>query len=76
MLENLQDEENPEADHPKLWKNFALAMGADKNNIENVEREWFTNDMIENFFHYARSSYAEGLGSLYTYERQILVKNS
>ena len=50
MLENLQDEENPEADHPKLWKNFALAMGADKNNIENVEREWFTNDMIENFF--------------------------
>ena len=71
LLENLQDEENPEADHPKLWKNFALAMGADKNNIENVEREWFTNDMIENFFHYARSSYAEGLGSLYTYERQI-----
>ena len=71
LLENLKDEEKDGADHPKLWKNFAIAMGADENEIENVKREWFTNDMIENFFHYARSSYAEGLGSLYTYERQI-----
>ncbi len=71
LLENLQDEENPNADHPKLWKNFALAMGADANKIEDVKREWFTNDMIENFFHQARKSYAEGLASLYTYERQI-----
>ena len=71
LLENLQDEENPNADHPKLWKNFALAMGADKDKIEDVKREWFTNDMIENFFHQARKSYADGLASLYTYERQI-----
>ena len=27
--------------------------------------------MIDNFFAQARSSYAEGLASLYTYERQI-----
>ena len=71
LLENLQDEENPNADHPKLWKNFALAMGADSDKIEDVKREQFTNDMIENFFHQARKSYAEGLASLYTYERQI-----
>ncbi|MBD1138494.1 CADD family putative folate metabolism protein [Pelagibacterales bacterium SAG-MED41] len=71
LLENLRDEENPNADHPKLWKNFALAMGADPDKIENVKREWFTNDMIENFFYQARKSYAEGLASLYTYERQI-----
>ena len=71
LLENLQDEENPNADHPKLRKNFALAMGADSDKIENVKREWFTNDMIENFFYQARKSYAEGLASLYTYERQI-----
>ena len=71
LLENLQDEENPNADHPKLWKNFALAMEADPDKIENVKREWFTNDMIENFFYQARKSYAEGLASLYTYERQI-----
>ena len=71
LLENLQDEENPNGDHPKLWKNFAIAMGANVDKIEDVKREWFTNDMIENFFHQARKSYAEGLASLYTYERQI-----
>tara|TARA_B100000941_G_scaffold283108_1_gene252274 strand:+ start:566 stop:1231 length:666 start_codon:yes stop_codon:yes gene_type:complete len=71
LLENLQDEENPNGDHPKLWKNFALAMGADPEKIENAKLEWFTSDMIENFFHQARASYAEGLSSLYTYERQI-----
>ena len=25
-------------------------MGADKDRIEKVKRDWFTNDMIENFF--------------------------
>jgi len=71
LLENLQDEENKDADHPKLWKNFAKALGADGEKIENVEPYWFTKDMIDNFFFQARSSYAEGLASLYTYERQI-----
>mgnify|MGYP001228899146 CR=1 FL=1 len=71
LLENLQDEENKDADHPKLWKNFALAMGADSNEIESVKQEDFTKNLIENFFKQGRSSYAEGLASLYTYERQI-----
>ena len=30
LLENLQDEENKDGDHPKLWKNFAKALGADE----------------------------------------------
>ena len=46
-------------------------MGADKNTIDEVKQDWFTKDMIDNFFSQARSSYAEGLASLYTYERQI-----
>ena len=71
LLENLQDEEHPDGDHPKLWKQFAKAMGADIEKIEEVKPYWFTKDMIENFFSQARSSYAEGLASLYTYERQI-----
>ena len=29
LLENLQDEENKDGDHPKLWKNFAKSLGAD-----------------------------------------------
>ena len=71
LLENLQDEENKDSDHPKLWKNFAEAMGSDIKKIDNVKTDWFTQDMIDNFFTHARSSYAEGLASLYTYERQI-----
>ena len=71
LLENLNDEENRDADHPKLWKNFAIAMGADANKIEEVKAEKYTSDLIDNFFKYGRSSYAEGLASLYTYERQV-----
>ena len=71
LLENLNDEENRDADHPKLWKNFALAMGADSKKIEEVKAEQFTKDLIDNFFKNGRSTYAEGLASLYTYERQI-----
>ena len=71
LLENLQDEENKDGDHPKLWKNFAKALGANEVEIENTKLDWFTKDMIENFFAQARKSYAEGLASLYTYERQI-----
>ena len=68
---NLNDEENRDADHPKLWKNFAIAIGADEKKIEEVEADQFTQDMIDNFFKNGRSTYAEGLASLYTYERQI-----
>ncbi len=71
LLENLQDEEKKGADHPTLWKNFALAIGADSKKIEEVKKYDFTKELIDNFFKNGRSSYAEGLGSLYTYERQV-----
>lgn len=71
LLENLQDEENRDEDHPKLWRDFAFAMGANKEEVESATEEKFTTELIENFFKNGRSSYAEGLASLYTYERQI-----
>jgi len=71
LLENLQDEENKDKDHPKLWRNFAAAMGSKKEDIDLVKKEKFTKELIENFFKNGRASYAEGLASLYTYERQI-----
>jgi pyrroloquinoline-quinone synthase len=71
LLENLNDEENRDADHPKLWKNFAISMGADAQELEEVKADKFTKDLIDNFFKNGRSTYAEGLASLYTYERQI-----
>ena len=71
LLENLQDEENRNEDHPKLWRDFAFAMGSNKEKVESAKEEKFTSELIENFFKNGRSSYAEGLASLYTYERQI-----
>jgi len=41
-LENLQDEENQDKDHPKLWRNFAAAMGTKKQEINSVKKEKFT----------------------------------
>ena len=46
-------------------------MGADVKGIEEVKADKFTKDLIDNFFKNGRSTYAEGLASLYTYERQI-----
>ena len=71
LLENLQEEEDRDNDHPKLWKQFAMALGADDKEIETKDQDSFTNVMIDNCFRQARSSYAEGLGSFYTYERQV-----
>ena len=71
LLENLQDEESRDGDHPKLWRDFAYAMGSNKKEVESAKEEKFTTELIENFFKNGRSSYAEGLASLYTYERQI-----
>ena len=71
LLDNLSDEEDLNKDHPMLWKQFALAAGADENSLDSVKQEYFTSDLIENFFRLSRSSYAEGLGALYAYERQV-----
>ena len=71
LLENLQDEENRDQDHPKLWRDFAVAIGSVGEKIESVKKEKFTAELIDNFFKNGRASYAEGLASLYTYERQI-----
>ena len=43
----------------------------EKVSSDDVKTDSFTKEMINNFFAQARSSYAEGLASLYTYERQI-----
>ena len=71
LLENLSDEEDFSKDHPLLWKQFAQSVGSDTNAMETVSSEVFTKELIENFFRLCRSSYAEGLGALYAYERQV-----
>ena len=48
-----------------------MAIGANGKKIEKAKQEPFTKSLIDNFFKQGRKSYAEGLASLYTYERQI-----
>ena len=51
--------------------NFLLFAIKNYQNPQAVTKDDFTKDLIDNFFKNGRSSYAEGLGSLYTYERQV-----
>ncbi|MDG2348374.1 MAG: CADD family putative folate metabolism protein [Gammaproteobacteria bacterium] len=69
LLENLMEEESFDHDHPKLWWQFAESLGA--KHPSDATPEPFTQALIDNFFYWSRRSYAEGLGALYTYERQV-----
>ncbi len=71
LTENLWDEENRGTDHPELWMQFAEALGAKREDIKSAVLNGETKKLIENFFVFARSTYAEGLAALYTYEHQI-----
>ena len=50
LLDNLSDEEDFEKDHPMLWKQFALEVGADASELETIKQAGYTEDMIANFF--------------------------
>lgn len=71
LLENLNDEENNGTDHPTLWRRFATGMGNNEDEVENAPLEAPIRNVIEKFFKFSRSSYAEGLAALYTYEHQV-----
>lgn len=76
LLENLCEEEGMYGDeirddHPTLWRNFAKGMGATDESIRNAPLADCTKNLIETMMENARSSYAEGLCSLYTYEQQV-----
>lgn len=73
LLENLQDEEGGahSKPHPQLWQQFGVAVGSTPEKMENAKTAPMTAELIENFFSVARSSYAEGLCGLYTYEHQV-----
>ena len=47
LLENLQDEENRDGDHPKLWRDFAFALGSKKEEVESAKKEKSQNDAKE-----------------------------
>ena len=70
LLGNLVDEEQGEENHPELWTRFAESMGNLREDIEQSTPLPFTQALVEGYFKLTRSSYAQGMGALYAYERQ------
>ena len=72
ILENLISEEQGEKNHPALWQNFAVALGANEAELPNVEILPSTAKLISTFRDVClNSSFYAGLSALYTYESQI-----
>lgn len=72
LLENLIEEERGEENHPKLWRDFAEALGAKTYNTIEEKKYLYpqTIALVEAFYEGCQKSYASGLGTLYAYEYQ------
>jgi pyrroloquinoline-quinone synthase len=75
LLENLADEEGYKtgvADHPALWINFCLALGIEKQSLNEATASEGVNSMINGFYNFCKNSdYRVGLAALLSYEYQI-----
>ncbi len=72
LLENLVGEEQGEKNHPALWRNFAVALGADAEELETAEKLATTTNLIDTFRRLClHSPFYAGLAALHVYESQI-----
>ena len=72
LLENLADEEGLNGDpHPELWLRFAEGLEVSREEISKKPTRESIKNVINTFLTAARSSYHEGLASLYAYEYQV-----
>ncbi len=70
ILKNLIDEELGKENHPALWMQFAEGLGNKKAQVKAETLRPETKVLIDTFMTASRSSYAEGLASLFMYEEQ------
>lgn len=71
LLENLVDEEIHGTDHPALWMQFALGMGATREHVLNDEPLPETSAMVTKYYELAERDWRDGLCALYAYEYQV-----
>jgi pyrroloquinoline-quinone synthase len=72
LLENLVSEEQGEKNHPALWRNFAVALGAEAETLEASEKLDSTVNLIDTFRQVCLNSpFYAGLAALHVYESQI-----
>ena len=72
VLENLAEEENPARPHPKLWRDFAAAVGVSEDDIAYCPSLPGTQAVVETFREIVGDRpVAEAVAALYAYEAQV-----
>jgi pyrroloquinoline-quinone synthase len=72
VLENLAEEENPAGPHPKLWRDFAAALGVNEEDITACPSLPGTQGLVETFREIVGDRpVAEAVAALYAYESQV-----
>jgi pyrroloquinoline-quinone synthase len=72
VLENLAEEENPAGAHPKLWRDFAAALGVNEEDITACPSLPGTQALVETFREVVGDRpVAEAVAALYAYESQV-----
>ena len=72
VLENLAEEENPDAPHPKLWRDFAAAVGVSADDISYCPALPGTQTVVATFREICGDRpVAEAVATLYAYEAQV-----
>ncbi len=72
LLENLQDEEQGDENHPELWLRFAEALGVRREQTQSAELLPSTIQSVNTMRRLTRSQdFLEGIAALYAYESQI-----
>ncbi len=72
VLENLAEEEDPTAPHPKLWRDFAAALGVSEDDVTCCPALPGTQAVVETFREIVGDRpVAEAVAALYAYEAQV-----
>ncbi len=72
VLENLAEEENPSRPHPKMWREFAAALGVGEDDITCCPALPGTQAVVETFREIVGDRpVAEAVAALYAYEAQV-----
>jgi pyrroloquinoline-quinone synthase len=72
VMENLAEEENPAAPHPKLWRDFAAAVGVGEDDITCCPALPGTQNVVATFREICGDRpVAEAVAALYAYEAQV-----
>jgi len=72
VMENLAEEENPSAPHPKLWRDFAAAVGVGEDDITCCPALPGTQAVVATFREICGDrTVAEAVAALYAYEAQV-----